>query len=128
MIKKSSLKRIMLATLVLILLLIVYLFPKNNAISENLSYIKKEEMPIFLMDKLDYVARTTIIKDNDTTNELIDEIIDSLTINSKKSNYIKEGFRAIIPENTKIIDKKLENGLLTINFSKELLTVSKENE
>ncbi len=128
MIKKSSLKRIMLATLVLILLLIVYLFPKNNAISENLSYIKKEEMPIFLMDKLDYVARTTIIKDNDTTNELIDEIIDSLTINSKKSNYIKEGFRAIIPKNTKIIDKKLENGLLTINFSKEILTVSKENE
>lgn len=128
MIKKSSLKRIMLATLVLLILLIVYLFPKNNIINENLSYIKKEEMPIFLMDHLDYVARTTIVKDNNTTYDLVDEIIDSLTIDSKKSNYIKEGFKSIIPKNTKILDKKIDNGILYINFSKELLNVSLKNE
>ena len=128
MIKKSSIKRIMIATLVLIIFFIVYLFPTNNNIKESLSYIKKEEMPIFLVDHLDYVARTTIIKDNESIYDLIDEIIETLTIGSKKSNYIKEGFKPIIPENTKILDKKLDNGILSINFSKELLNVSFENE
>ena len=128
MIKKSSLKRIMLATLVLIIVLIVYLFPTTNQVQEQLSYIKKEEMPIFLVDTKDYVARTTIIKDNTSTIDIIKEIITSLTKNSSKERYIKEGFKAIIPDGTKIIDIKLNNEILTINFSKELLNVSKLDE
>ena len=126
MIKKSSLKRIMVATLVLIILLIVYLFP-TNSINESLSYIKKDEIPIFLMDHLDYVARTTIIKD-DNTLDLIEEIIEGLTIGSKKSSYIKEGFKQVIPENTRIIDKKINDGILIINFSKELLNINSKDE
>ena len=48
MLRKSSIRRIMLATLALFLLLIIYFFPTAPSISESLSYIEKEEMPIFL--------------------------------------------------------------------------------
>lgn len=128
MIKKSSFRRIMVATLALFILLIIYFFPSTTPIEESLSYIEKQEMPIFLVDNMEYVARTTIIKESDKTEDLILEIIESLTINSHKSNYIRDGFKAIIPENTKVLSVQLENSLLTINFSKELLDVTKENE
>ena len=128
MLKKSSIKRIMLATLALFLLLIIYFFPTNPPISESLSYIEKEEIPIFLVDNMEYIARTTIVKDSNNTMDLIKEIIASLTINSAKSNYIREGFKAIIPENTQVLDLNLENNILTINFSKELLNITADNE
>ena len=85
-------------------------------------------MPIFLVDNSNYVARTSIVKSSETINEQIKEIIETLTINSKKSTYIRDGFKPIIPENTKIIDLKLDNEILTINFSKEFLTVNETNE
>ena len=129
MIKKSSIRRICVATLALFLLLIIYLFPNSDVtIKEHLDYIKKDEMPIFLVDNSNYVARTSIAKTSQNINDQIKEIIETLTINSKKSTYIREGFSPIIPENTKILNLALENEILTINFSKEFLTISKENE
>lgn len=129
MIKKSSIRRICVATLALFILLIIYFFPSSDVtIKEHLSYIKKDEMPIFLVDNSNYVARTSIVKSSETINEQIKEIIETLTINSKKSTYIRDGFKQIIPENTKIIDLKLDNEILTINFSKEFLTVNETNE
>ena len=128
MLRRSSIRRIMLATLTLFLLLIIYFFPTSPNINESLSYIEKEEIPIFLVDNMEYIARTSIIKTSDNTDDLIKEVIESLTIGSNKSNYIREGFKAIIPENTKVLDIKLEDSILTINFSKELLNVSVDNE
>ena len=122
--KKSSIRRICVATLTLFILLIIYFFPSNDTvIKEHLSYITKDEMPIFLVDNSDYVARTSIVKNSSETIEQIKEIIEALTKNTKKSSYIRDGFKPIIPEGTKILDLKLEENILTINFSKELLNV-----
>lgn len=124
MIKKSSIRRICVATLTLFILLIIYFFPSNDTvIKEHLSYITKDEMPIFLVDNSDYVARTSIVKNSSETIEQIKEIIEALTKNTKKSSYIRDGFKPIIPEGTKILDLKLEENILTINFSKELLNI-----
>lgn len=124
MIKKSSIRRICVATLTLFILLIIYFFPSNDTvIKEHLSYITKDEMPIFLVDNSDYVARTSIVKNSSETIEQIKEIIEALTKNTKKSSYIRDGFKPIIPDGTKILDLKLEESILTINFSKELLNV-----
>ena len=128
MLKRSLFKRIMLATLALFLLLIIYFFPTSPEISESLSYIEKEEMPIFLVDSMEYISRTSIVKESDNTLDMIKEIIESLTIDSKKSNYIREGFKAIIPKDTKILNINLENNILTIDFSKEFLTIDENNE
>lgn len=129
MIKKSSIRRICVATLALFILLIIYFFPNNDTtIKEHLNYIKRDEMPIFLIDNSNYVARTSIVKSSENINEQIIEIIETLTKNSKKSSYIRDGFKPVIPESTKVIDVKLDNEILTINFSKELLTIDKDNE
>lgn len=128
MLKKSSLRRIMVATLALFILLIIYFFPTTTPIEESLSYIEKQEMPIFLVDSLEYIARTSIVQESKTTDELILEVIESLTIGSEKSSYIRDGFKGIIPEGTKVLDTNLENGILTINFNKNFLNVSIKDE
>ena len=128
MLKKSSLRRIMVATLALFILLIIYFFPTTTPIEESLSYIEKQEMPIFLVDSLEYIARTSIVQESKTTDKLILEVIESLTIGSEKSSYIRDGFKGIIPEGTKVLDTNLENGILTINFNKNFLNVSIKDE
>lgn len=129
MLKKAAFRRIILASLALLILLIIYFFPNNNPeIRESLTYVDPVEMPIFLIDKNDYVARTTIVKNKEETLEIVEEIIDALTIGGTKSSYIPENFKAIIPAKTKIIDSSLKDGLLKINFSKEFLTISSEYE
>lgn len=128
MLKKSSLRRIMVATLALFILLIIYFFPTTTPIEESLSYIEKQEMPIFLVDSLEYIARTSIVQESKTTDELILEVIESLTIGSEKSSYIRDGFKGIIPEGTKVLDTNLENGILTINFNKNFLNISIKDE
>lgn len=129
MIKKSSIRRICVATLTLFILLIIYFFPSNDTvIKEHLSYITKEEMPIFLVDNKDYVARTSIVKNSSETIQQTKEIIEALTKNTKKSNYIRDGFKPIIPDGTKILDLKFEENILTINFSKEFLNINESDE
>lgn len=128
MLKKSSLRRIMVATLALFILLIIYFFPTTTPIEESLSYIEKQEMPIFLVDSLEYIARTSIVQESKTTDKLILEVIESLTIGSEKSSYIRDGFKGIIPEGTKVLDTNLKNGILTINFNKNFLNVSIKDE
>lgn len=129
MIKKSAIRRICVATLALFILLIIYFFPSNeNNINQSLSYISKDEMPIFLIDNQNYVARTSIIKDSNNDEDQIKEIIESLTKGTKKEGYIRDGFKSIIPENTKVNDLKIENNILIINFSKEFLNIDEDNE
>lgn len=132
MLKKNALKRIVVATLALIILSLLYFFPKteddNFTINQSLSYIDAETAPIFLIDNNEYVARTNIIKNETEPLKIAEEILESLIIGSKKENYIPEGFKAIIPKNTKILEISLDNELLKINFSKEFLNIDIKNE
>ncbi len=41
---------------------------------------------------------------------------------------LKSGFYPVIPKNTKVIDWKIDNDVLKINFSKELLDITKDKE
>ena len=128
MLKKSSLRRIMIATLALVILLIIYLFPTANDIQESLSYIEAEELPIFLIDKMDFVARTSVVKSKSETMELITEIIETLTIDSPRSSYIPEGFMAIIPKDTKLLNADLKEGILKLNFNSNFLNIDFKDE
>lgn len=127
MLKKNAIKRIITSTLALGIFLIICLFPKDDALSvpEEVIYVNEFTEVIYAQDNNGYIARTTIYKTND---DIIKYIIDALTINSKSSAYLPSGFTSTIPENTKLIDYQIDKDLLKLNFSKEILNVSKENE
>lgn len=133
MLKRISIKKIMVSTSAILLLLIIYLIPDNRKEIE----LKNKDVEytynnitdtIYLIDKNDYVSRTNIASCNCSDIDKAKDLIDGLTIGGKKSNIIPNGFRSIIPPDTSILDITLEDKVLTIDFSKEFLDVSEVEE
>lgn len=132
MFKTLCVKRITIATLALIILGLLCLFPSKNNNLEieqktkyNSNYL---ENSIYLLDKDEYVARVNILYKSNNDLSKIKEIIESLTINSSKKEYIPNGFTPLIPEGTKLLNFDLQNNILKINFSKDILKVNQNNE
>lgn len=135
MLKKMSIRKILVATLTLIVFLILYLIPnpKNETElelkSDPIEYVYPNNLSvIYLLDSNDYVARTLITSCNCSEVDKATDLLEGLIIDGKKSNIIPNGFRSIIPSGTTINDIKLEDKILTIDFSKELLEVKSEYE
>lgn len=127
MLKKYAIKKIMLSSIALLILSILYFFPKENnnlEIPSNTNLKESNKSVIYLLDKNSYVARTDVINNNKNNIETIRYLISCLTENSNNGIYLPNGFIAIIPKNTKLLDISLENGLLKLNFSKEILKIS----
>lgn len=130
MLKKIALKKIIVTTVSFLILLIIYFFPttENYNINTTLTYSNPETIPIYLVDNNNLVSRFEVIKKSTDTLTLIDEVINNLTIDNSSSSHIPNNFKKIIPKDTKIINRDLNNGLLKINFSKEFLNVNTQDE
>lgn len=134
MLKKMSIRKITVASLALLALALLYLMPSPETIDYKLSddnieyiYTNTSEV-IYLLDTNDYVARTTIKGCDCDTLETAKDVAEGLIIDGAKSNIIPNGFRPLIPSGTEILDVSLENKVLTINFSKELLDINDKYE
>lgn len=121
------------ATFTLMVLLILCLIDKNDKEIEldtsNIEYIYSNMLDsIYLLDKNDYVALTSITTCDCDIIDKSKDLLNGLIIDGAKSAIIPNGFRSIIPTGTSILDVKLNNKVLTVNFSKELLDISSEYE
>ena len=126
MLKRKALRKIFISLSCILLIGILYLFPdKNEPIKTNITKNNNTNI-IYLVDNNNYVSRVSTILTSTKLEDKIKEIINILTIGS--NNYIREGFTKVIPKNTKLIGISIENNLVKLNFSKELLNVSLENE
>ena len=134
MLKRMWIKKIIVTSLALCALLLLYLMPVSNETDYELSstnieyvYTNAKEV-IYLLDSNDYVARTTIKGCDCDTLETSKDVLQGLIIGGEKSNIIPNGFRSIIPSGTEVLDVSLEDKILTINFSKELLDINDKYE
>lgn len=130
MIKRLAFKKIIITSLSFLILLIIYFFPttENYNINTTLTYSNPKTIPIYLVDNNNLVSRFEVIQKSKNSLELVDEVINNLTIDNNSTSHIPNNFKKIIPKNTKIINKDLNDGLLKINFTKELLNINKDNE
>ena len=134
MLKRASIRRIAIATTALFILAIIYFFPpleekKDDFIQELIYSNSLEKSSIYLIDQNNYVAKSYIVFSTKEVDKNIAEIIEMLTVNGKRQDYIPNGFKPIIPEGTTLLSQSLdENGLLKIDFSKDILEITKENE
>lgn len=135
MLKKMILKKILVTMLTLIIFLLIYLMPSNESnkvmeVKQNLEYTYDTYIEtIYLLDNTDYVARTHIkgINSSSKTN-IATDLLEGLIVEGKKSNIIPNGFKSIIPSGTKVLDVKLEDKVLIVNFSRELLEINAKYE
>lgn len=134
MLRKMSIRKIIVASFTLIILLVLYLIPGKETDElelklDKIEYVYPNNLAvIYLLDSGDYVARTLITSCNCEGKERAIDLIEGLIIDGKKSNIIPNGFRSIIPSGTSINDISLENEILTIDFSKELLEINSNYE
>jgi len=132
---KMSIRKIAITTLTLFILLLIYLIPSNKEdmnleVKQNLEYVYSNNLDtIYLLDSNDYVAKTIINGSN--SQDLIEKVkylIEGLIIGGKTTNIIPNGFKPIIPADTKILNVTLENTILKIDFSKEILDINEKYE
>ena len=133
MLKRMSIKKIMVTSLAVIILLIIYLIPDNrkeiDLSNDSIEYVYDNvKSTIYLIDTDDYVARTSISTCKCDGKEKAKDLLEGLIIDGSKSSIIPNGFRSIIPPGTSILDIKLDNKVITIDFSKELLEINEKEE
>ena len=125
-------KKILVASSLLVVLFMLYLIPTKKEVEfaeTNLEYVYPNNLEtVYLLDSNDYVARVLISASNESSVSKALSLIDALIIGGKKENVIPNGFRSIMPSGTKVNDIKLEDSVLIIDFSKDILDIDKKYE
>lgn len=125
MLKLKILKNIGIILSVILVIQILFLFPKKE---EYVTTINTNESDVYLFDNNNYVSRVNIQVKSNNTYDLINEKIALMTKNNTLSYKLRSGFTAPIPENTRLLDYHLNDGILVLNFSNELLNIDENIE
>lgn len=129
MLKRKAIKRIILTTLVLFIMLITFSLDviekdKNNNLDEVEYVSNLNTSHIYLLNKENLLVKVDFLINKDTTINMANNIIKNLyTSNSKYHNL-----KGLIPSNTKINSINFNNDTLIIDFSSDLLKVRKNLE
>lgn len=133
MIRKMLYRKIIVASSLLLVIMMLYLIPSNkNEIEiqkQSLEYVYPNDLEvIYLLDNYNYLSRTKINTNNKDIISKSTDLLEALTIDGKKQNIIANGFKPLLPKNTKILNLSLSNQILTINFSNEFYNVEEKYE
>lgn len=132
MLRRMLYKKIMVATSILLVILMLYLIPSNKNelnIEQKLEYIYPNEVDtIYLLDNYDKISRTMISVNKQNEISKARDLVDGLTINGKKQDKLPNGFRGLLPVGTRIIDISLHDKILKLDFSKEFNNIKMEYE
>lgn len=131
MLKRKALKKIMITTLTVCLLLAIYLMPSsitNNKSTNNIEvkYSKTtEKVNVYLLNEDDLLVMATTIIKNDQgliykAKNVLKHLIDA------SNDLLPNGLNSVIPKKTKILDVFHTEGIITVNFSKEILEIDEE--
>lgn len=132
MLKRFWIKKIMIASSALFALLLICLIPKEDKtltnIKQELEYVDKgiNKNEIFLLDVNNYLARTSVALTSTDVTGKAKEILNTLITGSSGESKIPNGFRGVLPADTKILTVEYEDKILKINLSNEVMDV-KEN-
>lgn len=132
MLKKMYMRKFYVSILAIFAMFLIYLIPSSNPkleVKEELEYVGSDvvEADVFLMDKDSYVALTEVpVSEKDVVKRAL-ELIKILTVGGMDSK-VPSGFSGILPPDTEVLSASFEDGILKLDFSKEILDISKELE
>ena len=128
MLRKKALRKIFITTMSLFIIMTIYLIPlTEKTLETNLEFEYITDLAnssVYLLDENNYLVKTKVLLDEDTLEDNILSIINNLTISS--NSKFPDRLRAIIPKNTKLNDIIIEDDLITLDFSLELLDIDEE--
>lgn len=122
MVKKYIVSKITVCLMCLFLIFLFCLFPTNEVVFEDKKY--NNEYVVYLLDKDNYLSKVTYFYDSLSLEDEVRDKINRL-INGIDTFDI---FYPLIPKNTKINDINISKDNIYIDFSSDLLNVSKPME
>lgn len=129
MLKRQALKKMLITSLTIVILLMIYIMPTAEESTKKLNTVPKVEYTenevgyIYLMNDSDLLVRVDfLIGKYNNIEEQVKQIINNLISNSTSPKEL----RNIIPKKTKLNSLNFKDGILTLNFSKDILTVEEK--
>ena len=120
MLKRIYTKKLIVCAVALFAILLIYMVPdseKTLNIKEEVNYVDKsvDTSQIFLLDSNNYLASTKIVTKNKNIEDKAKELLHALIIDDSKQNSIPNGFKSIIPSNTKILSLTYNEGVIKVD-------------
>lgn len=132
MLRKMMYRKIVVVSSILIVMLMLYLIPANNDkvnVNEKLEYVYPNDMEVvYLLDDYNNLSRVNMSVFGDCVLDKAKNLLDILSVAGKRQDIIPNGFRSLIPKGCKVLNVSLNEGILTIDFSKEFYNIDKEME
>ncbi len=131
MLKKLGIRKIIVTTSALFVIGLLYLFPSgdNLELNKNISYVEESSLSaVYLIDSYNYVSEVNLSVSETELESILKEKLELITENQENIGKIPKGFKTIIPEGTTIKSLKVTDDTCTVDFSKELLSISTTNE
>lgn len=121
----------MVTTLSVCILLLVYFIPgsaqKELPTNLEVEYITSiATNSIYLQNSDGHLVQAKILIDEKDLDKKVEKMVNHLIVS--KSNPFPNSLKALIPENTKILNITVEESIVTLNFSKEFATVLEKDE
>lgn len=131
MLKRRALKKIFVTTFTVVLLLTIYFIPTKGkeeslAIDPDFQYIDISYQNIYLLNDVNQLVRTPIKINADNFLEKVKIAINNLILSN--SNIIPYGLNGVLPKNTEILDIRIDEGILSLQFSDEILEIDTDKE
>ncbi len=134
MLKKISIRKFIISFSSLFALFLIYLIPNDkkelDSIPQELEYVNTniETSSVYLMDKYNMLGRAEVAISSKDIVDIAKETLEVLISGGTNEDKIPNGFKSLLPSDTKILSLSYSDGLIKVDFSKELLNTTKEME
>lgn len=129
MLKKKAFNRIFLTTIVFFVVFSLYsLKETEDHYNETKSEQKEENLAnIYTLNDDNYISKTAVyVSKNLSLEDKIKEKLEIMIAENNKNALLPSYFNPILPENTKVEDVIVEESLVKVYFSKELMNITEE--
>ena len=132
MIRKFAYNKIFRTTGMLILFLLLLLFPASKEYKledDNVSHVSKPvyKKEVYLLDKNNYVARTYVNMNITNDENGAKKLVELLIKEGKYESKVPNGFKVLIPSDTRINSVKKNENNITIDLSNDILELRDNN-
>ena len=129
MLRKRALRRILVTTMSLFIIMTIYLIPETEkTLNTNMEFDYVSNLSnssIYLLDENDLLVKTKVFLDENKTSDKVLAIVDSLTL--KKDNIFPDKLRGVINSNVKVNKVSLDNDTVIVDFDKNFLKINKNS-
>ena len=124
MLTKKIIKKMFITSSIVVIILLIYLMPGvielNNNVKTSINYVDLTSNVIYLLDDNGLLVESSVsvIDDGDLRNK-VKTLIQNLS--DASNEIIPNGLNSVMPRDVKLIDVKIDEHLVDLNFSKEIL-------